>query len=338
MKLEGLIPYHFNNFNLNTLVIDSESLKKNPLGDTSIRHNFVMSPKKIDSSTPVIFYLSGFSSDGWKNFSFNRFETNTVQDIDQWTTKGVIKPALYVFVNAWTKWGGSQFINSHGFGNYEDYIVKELVTEIKKEYPEVSKSEWTVFGGSSGGYGALHLGTKHPESFQNIVALAPDSAFNISLLPEIYKFLPYLKEVGGVKAFGEKLNQGLIKYPGDIYFGLMNFVAMTACYAPLKASGAAFDFEFPISETGELNSRVWQEWIKHDPVEFIPFRKTNVEKLKVINIYTGNKDEHGLQYGSRRLEEILRGMRANISYTELAGTHRSLGSFREQALVDLIGS
>ena len=39
--------------------------------------------------------------------------------------------ALYVFVDALT-FGGSQFINSSGTGQYQDYILKELVSAVKK--------------------------------------------------------------------------------------------------------------------------------------------------------------------------------------------------------------
>ena len=128
----------------------------------------------------------------------------------------------------------------------------------------------------------------------------------------------------------------------------MNFVAMTACYAPLSAdrnvnanqslsSKSNLDFEFPISETGDLNLKVWSEWLKHDPVEFLPLRKSKIESLNSIRIYTGNKDEHGLQYGSRKIIDILKTMNVNSKYTELSGTHRSLSQFRCQALMDLIG-
>lgn len=336
MKLEGLIPNHFENFILNTLIVESESLKKNPTEDPYIRHNLVLCPKKITKDTPVVIYLSGFSGDGWKNFSFNRFESNTSQDIDLWTTESLIPPALYVFVNAWTKWGGSQFINSNGFGNYENYIIHDLIFEIKKQYSEISESKnWIVFGGSSGGYGALHLGTRYPNLFQKIVALAPDSLFEVSLLPEIYKFLPYIQEIGGFSEFEKKYKEGLLKYSHEVLFGILNFVAMTYCYAPVLPSAEENPyFLMPIKDNGDVNEVVWQEWLKHDPVRFLPFRHNEIEKLKSIRIYTGHKDEHGLQYGSRKIVEILKTMNVDFLYQELAGTHRSLGAFRKQALIE----
>lgn len=343
MLIDGLVPFDLKKFKIQSLKINSQFLKSNPLGDSNLRYQNLLVPKELNISTPVVFMLSGFASDGYKNFSFNRFETNTVQQIDQWTSEGLIQPALYVFVNAWTKWGGSQFINSEGAGLYEDYIIQEIVPEVMNHF-ECSKesSNWYLFGGSSGGYGALHLGTKYPDLFSNIIALAPDSFFESSLLPEVYKYLPYIKEIGGVEAFKKNYEQGLIKWPGDIFFGVMNLIAMASCYAPIKNfstnpianefSNSQIKYQFPINDLGFIESEIWSRWLQHDPIYFLPERKNQIKELKSINLFTGNKDEHALQYGSRQIESILKSMSANIKYTELNGTHRSLSQFFKQAL------
>ncbi len=338
MLIDGLVPFELRNFKLQTLKIDSQFLKSNPLGDPSARYQNLLVPLEMNASTPVIFMLSGFSSDGFKNFSFNRFENTTAEDIDQWTSDRLIKPALYVFLNAWTKWGGSQFINSKGAGQYEDYIIQEIVTEIMNQF-EVSKEslDWYLFGGSSGGYGALHLGTKYPEIFSNIVALAPDCFFESSLLPEVYKYLPYIKEIGGIESLKKSHEQGLLRWPNDIFFGVMNLVAMASCYAPIHDHEESnFNYQFPIDDLGFVNSEIWSEWLKHDPIYFLPERKTKIKELKSIHMMTGNKDEHSLQYGSRQIESILKKMSANIIYTELNGTHKSLSQFRKQALSKIL--
>jgi predicted esterase len=353
MKLDGLFPFELNNYDLKTLVIQSKALEHNPSDDSVNRKNPVLCPKNLNKNTPVIFYLSGFSSDGWKNFSFNRFESNTAQDIDLWTTSGEIPEALYVFVNAWTKWGGSQFINSTGFGKYEDYITQEIVAEVKEQFPEVKDSPWILFGGSSGGYGALHLGTKYPNIFSDVVALAPDCFFEVSLLPEIYKYLPYLKEIGGIHSLSEKLALGQIKWSQDIIFGVMNLVAMTLCYAPtiidfdqneagltpqnLNNKFITLDnFVFPINDEGQINEMVLAEWLKHDPICFLKDRVKQIKQLNSIQIFVGNKDEYGLQYGSRQINSFLKSINIKSSYTEMLGTHRSLNQFRLPALKDIL--
>ncbi len=332
----GLEPFELKHFNFKTLIVHSETLKNNPLNDNPIRNNPILYPKDIQTDTPVVFMLSGFGSDAWKNFSFGGFEDNLAQQIDQWTGENLVPPAVYIFVNAWTKWGGSQFINSLGAGHYEDYILKDLVKTFKIACPEVAQSKnWIVMGGSSGGYGALNLGSKYPEVFPRIVALAPDSFFTVSLLAEIYKYLPYLVDFSGLNGFTKAYTSGQVKLPDAILFGLLNLVAMTTCYAPQDSKG---QLQFPIDQFGFVDANVWSKWLEHDPLQFLPKREKQLKKLTSIHIYTGDKDEYGLQYGSRQMHELFNTMNLKCSYSELKGTHRSIKNFRQQALVDVLGS
>lgn len=333
MKLDGLEPFELKSFNFKTLIVNSKALIGNPLGDPTTRRQFILSPKNLNADTPVVFCLSGYGSDAWKNFSFAGFDSNLAQDLDMWTVQKLIPEALYVFVNAWTKWGGSQFINSVGSGRYEDYLIQDLIPEFKKYFPEVATTKnWVVMGGSSGGYGALSLGSKYPDLFPFVVALAPDSLFDVSLKPEIYKYLPYISEYGGLKNFIKAFDQGLVKVSHDILFGLLNFVATTHCYAPQNAQG---ELQFPMTLEGQWDEQIWHNWLCHDPVKFLIANLDNLKKLKALKIYTGDKDEYGLQFGSRQIYKSIKANSINIDYTELSGTHRSLKHFRNPALVSI---
>jgi enterochelin esterase family protein len=333
MKKDGLEPFELKSFNFKTLIVNSKALAQNPLADPTARRQFILSPKNLRADTPVVFCLSGYGSDAWKNFSFAGFDSNLAQDLDLWTQEKQIPEALYIFVNSWTKWGGSQFINSVGSGRYEDYIIQDLIPEFQKDFPEVADTKnWVVMGGSSGGYGALSLGSKYPDLFPYVVALAPDSLFDVSLLPEIYKYLPYIQEHGGIKSFIKAYEQGLIKVNHDILFGLLNLIAMTHSYALQNTKG---DLQFPITLDGELDVQIWQSWLRHDPVQFLSARSDNLKKLKALKIFTGDKDEYGLQFGSRQIYKSLKAKSVNIEYTELHGTHRSLKHFRNPALISV---
>ena len=101
--------------------------------------------------------------------------------------------------------GGSQFLNSKGTGFHEDHLIKELRPSLIESFP-VKKKDWVVMGASSGGYGALHLVSQH-SFFSYCLALSPDSFFEQSLLPDIYKALPVIESLGGVGAFLKKLRK-----------------------------------------------------------------------------------------------------------------------------------
>lgn len=329
MILEHLSPFELNNYNIKTCVVESLVLKDNPLGDPVKRFNPVLEPKNYEGVLPVLFILAGYSGDGAKYFSFKSFESNFIQQIDQQTSLGQAPKAIYVFVNAWTLWGGSQFINSQGAGKYEDYIISELVSTIKDGF-DVSPyaDDWTVFGGSSGGYGALHLGTKYPDVFKNIISLAPDSFFDISLLPEIYHALPYIKSMGGIQNIKGLFKKDELKIPSHIMHKVFNVIAMASCYAPVKDN----EYIFPIDESGELDLKIWETWLQNDPLYFLRQRKESSIKLNPIYLAVGDKDEYGLQYGARKIKKIFESQAVKVNYTEFKGTHRDLSKYRTEAL------
>lgn len=56
---------------------------------------------------------------------------------------------------------------------YEDFICKEVPAKCRKMFNLSDKAEDTSIGGlSMGGYGAMHSGLAHPETFGNVIALS----------------------------------------------------------------------------------------------------------------------------------------------------------------------
>ena len=46
---------------------------------------------------------------------------------DEVFAKGEAPPAIVVYVDAWTAYGGSQFVDSPGTGPYHSYLCEEVV-------------------------------------------------------------------------------------------------------------------------------------------------------------------------------------------------------------------
>lgn len=330
MLADHFIPFALKNYDLRTLVVDSQALSGNPLGDSNLRHNPVIVPKSGKAEYPLVLFLSGYAGDGAKNLAFKGFENNLVQDLDEWTQQGLIPEAVYVFVNAWTIWGGSQFINSVGCGKYEDYIVSELCSRIRQVLPvSQDPAKWCVHGGSSGGYGALSIASQNSDVFKNAVAIAPDSYFESSLLPEIYKAWPLILELGGCQKILKDFKVGELKLSGGAFFQVFNVVAMAHCYAPMDENREPI---FPINDRGQLLLDVWEQWKIHDPIVFLPKRKSDLKGLEALYLSVGTKDEYGLQYGARQIKDICQGMGFNFEYKEFRGTHRDLSKDRLDSL------
>lgn len=316
--------YETPHFKIETLKIESETLKSNPLKDPSTRFNPTLVP--LDAGPwPVVIVLSGFT--GNAPFSFNgKFnEKNPVQIINEAAGRGEAPQALYVFVDALTTWGGSQFVNSAATGNYEDYIIQELIPAIRSHYPVSNDhKDWCVTGGSSGGYGALHLGSKYPEIFGLIAAIAPDSFFEASLLPEFYHALPlWEKYQSGLKALEELRNGRLTKNRN--WHTLLNAFGMAACYAPRGDHG---DFHFPLNKNGTRDTQAWEMFLAKDPLHFLPQRISQLKENCGLYLDVGSKDNFHLQYGSRQISEILKSADIPHDYVEFDGTHFDIGERR----------
>ena len=319
--------HHLKHFTLQTLHIDSTALMNNPLGDPAKRSHPVLVPKghAPKDGHPVVFMLSGFTGNGPNALNIKTFEMNLPQQLDQARDTGEAPGAVFVLIDAMTFWGGSQFVNSDGTGKYEDFIARETFDAVKANLKVSSDPKnWCVTGGSSGGYGALHLASKFPEKFGLCAAIAPDSFFEASLLNEIRTSLPLLTKFGGIDAVKTELASGRLMKRKEAHT-LLNAIAMGLCYAP-DGKGRV---HWPVDEaTGLVKDDVWKTWLAHDPLHFLSQRLDNLKKLSGIFLDCGSRDQFQLQYGSRQIQLLLKASGIGVDYGEFDGNHFDIGERR----------
>ena len=68
----------------------------------------------------------------WRNRS--AFRPNVLELVDTLFADEGCPPAIVVFVDAWTSYGGSQFLDSPGVGNYHTYLCDEVVPFVDSRY------------------------------------------------------------------------------------------------------------------------------------------------------------------------------------------------------------
>ncbi len=318
-------------FDVATLIVESRALAGNPCGDPSRRRNPVLVPKGVRPSSgwPVVLMLSGFTGNGPSAFYKKAFESVTVETLDRCVSIGEAPKAIYVFCDAMTAWGGSQYVDSAALGNYATYVARDLVAAIRTQLPTAKEpSRWCVMGGSSGGYGALHLASLHPEIFGCVVAIAPDSFFEASLLGEIRTALPIYEKLGGLLGVRAEIAAGRFTKRKDWHV-VLNAIAMGLCYAA-DASG---EIDWPIDpRTGEVIASSWRRWVEHDSLVFLPKRADAVAKWKACLLDVGTRDQFHLQYGTRQLVDILKKpLGDRLEFSEFDGTHFEIGERRPEA-------
>tara|TARA_B100001248_G_scaffold261706_1_gene253773 strand:- start:11380 stop:12330 length:951 start_codon:yes stop_codon:yes gene_type:complete len=296
-------------FQIQCLSVQSRALQGNALSDPVDRKMPILVAKK---PKVVVWVLAGFGGNGPNYLNLRGYEKNFAENLDDWRNAPA---AVYVFVDAWTKVGGSQFINSPAVGKYEDYIVKDLYKEVKKAFPDLPHA---VMGGSSGGYGALHLASKHPDKFSYCGAIAPDAFFEAMFLPEFLKTSNFF---ANKKVDANKLDEILELRD---WHSIMNVYAMSLIYSEGKIP---FDFHY-----GKLIPSLWRKWQAKDPVQFLPKRKESLKKLKGLFLEVGYKDQFYLQFGARQIHSQLKKDRIRHHYHEFNGNHFDLSTRREPFL------
>lgn len=302
--------------------IVSKKLRSNPLRDPFIRDILIYLPPDYTSSNSngylTIIGLPSFGSNAKTWLNEDPFKENMKQKIDRLILSKSIIPIIYVVVDCFTKLGGNQYINSTATGNYEDFIIQEVVPFIKNEY---NASSLIVMGKSSGGYGAFSLAGNNHTVFQGFVSHSGDCGFEYCYFPDFPAAIETLRSSGNVKnwlktfwsnAYHDRSKSSQMK--------TLNIVAMSAHYSPNPRSENGFDLPFNF-HTGEIIDKVWKKWQSKDPVRVVDILKSKLLQLKYVYIDCGVNDEFNLQLGNRALHYKLKNLGIKHYYEEFDGGH-----------------
>jgi len=291
----------------------SRILKNNPLNDTFERDVVVYLPPSYPKSNkryPVVYLIAGFTGFGMMNLNISAYSENILQRLNRLIKTKKIKEMIVVMPDCFTKYGGSQYVNSTATGKYEDYMIKEIVPFIDSRFRTIPKpGSRCIIGKSSGGYGSMWLGMRYPDVFGLFASHSGDSAFEYCYAPDIPKFVVQIQKFGkghnAVKNFIDTQVNFNQPKPREFY-NIINIVGMASCYSPNpKRKEYNFDLPFDIY-TGELIPAVWNKWLKFDPVRLVGQYKENLKKLKMIFVDCGTRDEFNLQAGARIFCDKLR--------------------------------
>ena len=295
------------------LTVDSEILAGNPLGDPSRRPLYVYTPPGSHDALPSVYLIQGMTGqlDMWLNR--NAFEPTLLERVDEMFAGGT-SPAILVFVDAWTSYGGSQFINSSGTGRYMDYLCDEVVPFIDERYPTIAgRDHRGITGKSSGGYGAMVVPMLRPDVFGALASHAGDALFEACYLKDFAVTARALRDhyEGSFDVFFEKLRAApALDY--SKHGAPLNTYAMAACYSPDADKPGKARLPFDI-ETGKLIDDVWAEWLSWDPVRMASKHGDALRSMRLIYLDAGKSDEYFLDLGAQAFAKELDGL--GISYT-----------------------
>jgi enterochelin esterase family protein len=306
--------------------IDSKVLRGNPLGDPHVRRVPVYLPPsygRVAKRYPVIYLLAGFTGSGEMMQNRTPWTETFAERCDRLIARKKLVESIVVMPDCFTRYGGSQYVNSSATGRYEDHVAKELVDYVDRQYLTIPAARSrAVMGKSSGGYGAMILGMRHPDTFGVACCTSGDMYFLYSYLPDFPKALDTYRKHGGCAGFIKHWEKRLKRMEMSI-FPAINTLAMASCYSPNPKSPLGFDLPFD-EATGELRPDVWRRWLAWDPVTMLGRYARNLKKLSLLFLDCGTRDDFNLHHGMRIFSRKAKALGVKHLAEEFDDTHSNI--------------
>ncbi len=291
--------------------VHGKGLEENLAGDSPDREVSVYLPPsyKVNPKRryPVVYLLHGFTDSDAKLYGFESHWMNLPDVLNKAFAEGNRSEMIFVTPNAFTRFQGSMYSNSVTTGNWEDFVAKELVSYIDKNYRTIPSADSRGLAGHSmGGYGALRIGQKYPEIFSSLYLLSP-----CCLEPS--------NNAAPDSAFQARLQA--VETPADLdkadFFTKIIF-ASAAAWSP-NPQKPPFFLDLPL-ENGKLQPLVQAKWTANRPLATIDQYIFNIRKLNALAFDAGNEDT-GIAASIKELDKVLNSYGIRHFYEEYEGDH-----------------
>ncbi|MEN3357605.1 MAG: hypothetical protein V7637_1587 [Mycobacteriales bacterium] len=311
--------------------IHSQALRGNPLGDSAERPLWVYVPPGYDDTDqryPAIYLIQGYTGtlSMWANQT--AFRPTVLQRIDDlFAGAGGAEPAppaLVVGVDAWTAYGGSQFVDSPGTGNYHTYLVEDVVRYVDEHWRTIpDPGSRGIAGKSSGGFGAMITPMLRPDVFGGFASHAGDSLYEYCYLREIADAARALRDSygGSYDAFWRDF-RSRVPMSKDQDAALVMIYAVAACFSATEDGQVLPPFD---PATGALVPEVWQRWLDWDPVRMVPRYADALRSQRAIWVDAGKHDQYYLDLGAQAfVAELARIGVTDVTFELFEGTHSAI--------------
>lgn len=319
--------------NLHTLDITSDALAGNMLDDATMRQVVVYLPHGQDGAgLPLLVDLVGYTGSGLSHVNWKNFGENAPERLDRLIASGEMKPCVVAFPDCFTRLGGNQYINSAAMGNWEDFLIDEMLPAIETRFHCGGVGKRGVFGKSSGGYGSMIHAMRRADIWSAAACLSGDMAFELAYLMDMPTVLRRLAKTElSIEKFLVEFESA--RKPDDKDIGVLMVLAMAATYDP--DAHAFCGIRLPVDlQTCELIKERWANWLAWDPVVLAdrPEVIANLKSLKALWLECGSEDQYNLVYGARRLHRKLEAAGVAHTYEEFPDNHSAIDYRMDRSL------
>jgi S-formylglutathione hydrolase FrmB len=286
----------------------SDLLRDNPLGDPHERPLWVYVPpgydEHQDTRYPTVYMIQGYT--GHLTMWANRtpFRQPFVETADGVFADGSVPGCVVVYVDAWTTYGGSQFVDSPGTGRYHSYLCDEVVPWVDAHYRTIAhRDSRGIAGKSSGGFGAMITPMLRPDLFGCLATHSGDNLYEMSYLPEFAAAVRFLRKYDhDITAWWDDF-QSRVAFTKEEDQALVMLLGLCACFSTGDDGTPELPFD-PV--TGVLRPAQWQRWLDWDPVRMVPRYADAVRSWRAVWIDAGTRDEWYLDVGAEAFRAEVR--------------------------------
>jgi S-formylglutathione hydrolase FrmB len=274
-----------------TSTIASIRIHSDALGDALPVTVYVPASAAPGEGWPVLYLLHGLggSERDWVDLG------GIQATLDRMIRSGRIRPMMVVMPGAGSSW----YVDSAklgGPGNFESAIGDDLPRAIEARFPvSESASQRAIAGISMGGYGALRIALKRPESFAAVASMSGALWHNLPIVQESLSGEPYNKyrdQTYFHRVDDATVVQGINLPPAGSHFG--------------KAFGAPFDAD-------RFNTQ--------NVFTLLASQIARGKALPAIFLTVGDDDSKNLWRGSMALYNTLRADQQRVEFRVTDGDH-----------------
>jgi hypothetical protein len=276
---------------------------------------------ETDEEYPLFVDLMGFTGSGLAAFNWRPFADSVPQRLDRLVAEGKMGPVVAVFPDCFTSLGGNQYINSAAMGNWEDFLIDEMLPAVEERFRvKRGREHRAVFGKSSGGYGAIVHGLRRADAWGAVASHSGDMGFALCYLTAMPQLLDVIAEHGGIAELLAHYD-AKPKLDSDDLHRLMD-MAMAATYDPDPEAPRGIRLPMDL-HTGELIQERWANWLAHDPVVLADQSECqdNLRTLRGLYFDCGSSDQYALVYGARAFQGRLEAAGIDHRYEEFDDDH-----------------
>jgi hypothetical protein len=197
---------------------------------------------------------------------------------------GTIQPIIVVTPSCYNYFYGSWYANSSVNGNWEDFIVQDVVHYADSHYRTLTSAESRgIAGHSMGGGGAMKIAIKHPDVFGVVYCHTTRYLVFEQMLNWQKEYMIQAYEIDDWKSSFSTFNIDLLD--------LMITASNPSAFAPNETDTPLFGC-FPLTESGELRDSIWQLWLEHDPYIILLNKIENAKQLNAVGLDVGDEELH----------------------------------------------